>query len=279
MKKLGVIGDPISHSLSPIMHNAALKDKNLQNSYHYSSYHVLLNSLKQFIDDLDRNNISGFNVTLPHKLDIIPFLDQINEDAKEIGAVNTVVNKNSKLIGYNTDKDGFLLSLDDNNIEYKNKKILVLGAGGSAKAIVYGLLQSGADIDVYNRTQSRAIALKEKFNSFGPIKILNSIVTENVDLIINTTSVGMNSSEIPLNPNKILSKHTVIDIIYTPFETTLLQEAKKRNCSYLNGLEMLVNQGALAFRIFTGIEPDRKVMKDAVFSYLQKKQTKLNDTQ
>lgn len=271
MKILAVIGDPISHSLSPIMHNAALIDKNLQDSYHYSSYHVLPKSLKKFIDDLDNNNITGFNVTLPHKLSIIPYLDELNEDAQEIGAVNTVVKKNGTLIGYNTDKDGFLISLKENKIEYKDKKVLILGAGGAATAIVYGLLTNGSDIEIYNRTESKAVILKNKFNHIGSINIQTSLKTENIDLIINTTSVGMNSSEIPLNSKYINLKHTVIDIIYTPFETRLLQEAKQKNCSYLGGLDMLINQGAVAFTLFTTVEPDRTVMKNAVLSYLMKK--------
>lgn len=271
MKILAVIGDPISHSLSPIMHNAALIDKNLQDSYHYSSFHVPPNTLNQFIDELDKKNISGFNVTLPHKIAIIPYLDKIDKDAQEIGAVNTVVRKNSKLIGYNTDKDGFLLSLKENNIEYKNQKTLILGAGGAATAIVYGLLKNRSSVEIYNRTESKSLVLKENFGNLGSIEIQKTINTKNVDLIINTTSVGMNSSEIPLNPKYLSSKHTVIDIIYTPFETTLLQEAKQKKCCYLGGLDMLINQGALAFTLFTTVDPDRTVMKNAVLSYLRKK--------
>ena len=275
MKILAVIGDPISHSLSPIMHNAALIDKKLQNFYHYSSYHVTPNSLKKFIDDLDNNNISGFNVTLPHKIAIIPHLDKIDEDTREIGAINTVVKKNSTLIGYNTDKDGFLLSLKENNIEYKNKKTLILGAGGAATAIVYGLLKNGSEIKIYNRTESKSLILKEKFDNLGSIEIQKTLNTENVDLIVNTTSVGMNSSEIPVNPKYINSKHTVIDIIYTPFETSLLQEAKQKNCFFLGGLDMLINQGALAFTLFTNVNPDRTVMKNAVLNYLNKKKNRI----
>ena len=199
------------------------------------------------------------------------YITHFSADCKDIGAVNTVlVNENTELAGYNTDKDGFLQSLTHNNIHVKDKRVLILGAGGSATSIVYGLLQQKAEIEIYNRTFAKAYLLQEKFSFLGSIRVQTKLNTNDIDLIINTTSLGMNNIGIPLKLDLIKSNHTVIDIVYTPLVTPLLKEAQLKNCTTLGGLDMLVQQGALAFSLFTGITPDKAVMKNVLLSHFAK---------
>ena len=271
MNHLAVIGDPINHSLSPLMHNAALKDKNLSKFYDYKAIHIKTDSLDNFISSLDKEGITGFNVTLPHKIAIIKYLKRIDSTVEDIGAVNTVLKKDSKLIGYNTDVKGFLDSLDDNGIVYQNRRVLILGAGGTAQTIVYGLVKQGVSIEIYNRTESKALAIKKRFDKLGKISVINELETDDVELIINATSVGLNNHDSPIHSDLIKKKHTVMDIIYNPFLTPLLKQAKLKQCIYLNGLDMLVNQGAIAFKLFTGIEPDKTVMKDSLLAHFKNK--------
>ena len=269
MNHLAVIGDPIHHSLSPVMHNAALEDSKLNDSYDYKAIHVKPNLLSKFIETLDQNQISGFNVTQPYKMSIIKYLDELDKMTKNIGAANTVIKKNTKLIGYNTDIQGFIDSLDDNNIKYKNRRALVLGAGGAAQAILYGLLNAGTGVEIFNRTQTKAVNLKKRFDEFGSITVQDKLKTNDIDIIINTTSVGLNNMDSPLPSALISEQHEVVDIIYNPFTTPLLREAQKKNCHYINGLDMLVSQGALAFNFFTGIEPNKLIMKEALLSHFK----------
>ena len=269
MNHLAVIGDPIHHSLSPVMHIAALKDKKLSDVYDYRAIHVQPHLLQTFVETLNKNGITGFNVTLPHKIPIISYLDKLDRTAQDIRAVNTVVNKNSELIGYNTDVQGFIESLDDNNINYKNKRALIIGAGGAAQAVVYGLLKAGTTIEIFNRTKAKAYILKKRFDTIGSISVQNDLKTDNSDIIINTTSVGMNNIDSPVPAKFISTQHEVVDIIYNPFMTILLQEAQKKHCHYVNGLDMLISQGALAFRLFTGIKPNKLIMKEALLSHFK----------
>lgn len=269
MNHLAVIGHPIQHSLSPVMHMAALKDKELSDVYDYQAIHVQPTLLPEFIETLNQKHISGFNVTLPHKTTIIKYLDTLDSTAHDIAAVNTVVNKNSELLGYNTDVQGFIDSLDDNNFTYKNKRALVLGAGGSAQAVVYGLLKAGTNIEIFNRTRFKAETLKNRFDALGSITVQRNLKTNDSDLIINTTSVGLNDIDSPLPADLISEQHEVVDIIYNPFTTPLLKEAQKKHCRYINGLDMLISQGAQAFKLFTGIEPNKVIMKEALLSYFK----------
>lgn len=273
MNHLAVIGDPIQHSLSPVMHMTALKDKKLADTFDYKAIHVRPHLLYEFVKLLDQNKITGFNVTLPHKTAIMNYLDEVDNTAKDIGAVNTVINKNSELIGYNTDVQGFIDSLDNNHITYKNKRALVLGAGGAAQAVVYGLLKAGTTIEIFNRTLSNAEALKNRFDALGSITVQKQLETIDSDLIINTTSVGLNNIYSPLPADLILEQHEVVDIIYNPFTTPLLIEAQKKHCHHINGLDMLISQGAIAFKLFTGIEPNKVIMKEALLSHFKNNST------
>lgn len=274
MKKLAVIGDPIEHSLSPVMHQAALNKAGLDDSFEYKKIHVSPENLARFMKQLKLDKIHGINITIPHKSNIIPFLDKISETVELTNAVNTVVyeniNGNLQLCGYNTDVDGFLLALDQNQVGIKNKHVLLLGSGGSALSVAYGLLKRGANVEIKNRTQKRADSLVSRFSDLGCISIVHSDVST-FDCIVNCTSVGMNGVDSPLDHvdlHAINDKQTVIDIIYTPVKTPLLLQAELKGAKTINGLDMLVNQGALAFKRFTTCGANVKVMKDSLLTYL-----------
>lgn len=269
MKTLAVIGDPIKHSLSPIMHNAALKNLNLENTYLYKTIHVKSLYLNDFIKDVKRSDdIKGFNVTLPHKSSIIPFLDEIDNSAKRVNAVNTVVNKNGLLIGYNTDIQGFINSLIQNKVLIQNKDILLLGAGGSAYSVAYGLLKEGARVYIKNRSKENAKKLVLMMKKFGNIEIIEVCNFSKIDYIVNTTSVGMDGKSSPIKTNNITENHVVIDIIYNPSLTPLLKQSNSKGAKILNGIDMLIYQGALAFKYFTSQEPDINIMRNSLRKYL-----------
>jgi shikimate dehydrogenase len=273
-KLYGLIGCPVSHSMSPLMHNDAFQHLGIR--AHYHAFHVEPDHLHDAVKGLRALGVSGFNVTVPHKVKIMEYLDQIDKEALEIGAVNTVVNENGKLIGYNTDGQGFvraLLEILDKPLEQCS--ILLIGAGGAARGILFSLAANGAKwIDVCNRTLSNA----EKLLRDCHMNIQSNILTmkeaeEKLDqyqLIINTTSVGMhpNVEQMPLDVEKLVQGSIVSDIIYNPIETKLLKEAKKRKAITQNGIGMFVYQGALAFEKWTGIWPNIDRMKNIVIQKL-----------
>lgn len=274
MKKLfAVLGDPIAHSMSPIMHNDLFAF--YQMDAHYHPFLVKKDDLKTVVEGLKAIGISGFNVTIPHKSDIIPLLDEVDELALSIGAVNTVVNKNGRFIGYNTDGPGFLRGLEPYISSLSGKKVLVIGAGGAAKAIYYTLAKNKpAIIDIANRTvhkavelidtcpfetSSKALSLEEAGNQLG-----------NYDLIIQTTMIGMSPkiTDQPIELDHLAKNALVCDIIYNPLETLILLEAKKQGARTQTGLDMFVYQGALAFELWTGIFPDIQRMRENVLEQL-----------
>ncbi|UII54953.1 shikimate dehydrogenase [Cytobacillus spongiae] len=274
MKKLfAVIGDPISHSMSPAMHNDLFKRYEID--AHYHPLHIKAEELETAIKGLKAIGIAGFNVTIPHKTTIIPFLDQVDPLARAIGAVNTVVNENGQLVGYNTDGEGFVKGLLADFETVQEKKSLVIGAGGAARAIYYTMAHYGVkSLDICNRTQNRALQLVHE----SPYQVETSVQSikeaeENLgtyDLIIQTTSIGMvpNQHQQPLSLKNMKAEAFVSDIIYNPFETMLLQEAKRNGAGVQNGLNMFIFQGALAFQKWTGISPDPERMKMTVMKHL-----------
>jgi len=211
-----------------------------------------------------RRQYRGVNLTIPHKESVIPYLDELSSEARVIGAVNTVVNDSGKLVGYNTDAPGFLCGLDEADIPYKSKRVILLGAGGAARGIAYALKQEGAQVAVYNRTPERA---KELCQAFG-LSFLTSGLLEhalrNCDLLVNTTSVGLSDPQASPLPQGLLPRAgVVVDIIYNPPITRLLQDAQAAGLRTLGGLPMLVWQGALAFELWTGAKTDIVVMYEA----------------
>lgn len=269
MKKLyGVIGAPIEHSMSPLIHNDAFQ----QTGYnaHYHAFYIEPKDLKPAVEGMRALGVSGFNVTIPHKEAIIPLLDQVDEAAERIGAVNTVVNKDGLLIGYNTDGKGFVEALKEVT-KLNNKRILIIGAGGAARAIFYTLAkEQGVQIDLFNRTASKAADLIEEFylgHLAESITMKEAIRRlEAYDVVIQTTSVGMfpQTENSPLPLNVIKQSAVFSDIIYNPYETKLMKDAKALGAVTQNGVHMFAYQAALAFEHWTGLFPDTNRMKNLV---------------
>lgn len=257
-----LIGQPINKSLSPIIHNNIFKLLN-QNSI-YLAFNIEEDEIKSTIDGFKAMGVEGFNVTIPYKKFIIKYLDDISKEASVIGAVNTVKNYNGKFIGYNTDADGFLQTFYDNNIDIKNKNILIIGAGGAAYAIASSMAIKGVkSINIANRTLENSIQLGRsvgKLNNEILINIvnldLNNLNKKKIDIIINTTSLGMYPLEnmVPLELNGFSSSTIVYDIIYKPCETRLIREAKFKGFKTLNGLSMLLNQAILSQNIWGNLD-------------------------
>lgn len=274
MKKLfAVIGDPIAHSMSPVMHNDLFRYYEID--AHYHPFLVKREALEAAINGFRAIGISGFNVTVPHKTAIIPFLDRLDPLAEAIGAVNTVVNEAGELVGYNTDGSGYVRGLNAHFPLQNHHSVLIVGAGGAARGIYFAMAQFGVKrIDIVNRTKERA----EELVSQCPFQVESNVLTvqeaertlEKYDLIIQTTSIGMtpNMNEIPLSLAFLKDRAFVSDIIYNPLETKWLQEARKRNAKTQNGLEMFLYQGALAFEKWTGIFPDIERMRENVLRQL-----------
>ncbi|XJZ26298.1 shikimate dehydrogenase [Bacillota bacterium Lsc_1132] len=274
MKKLfAVLGDPIAHSMSPSMHN------DLFSYYHldaeYLPFQVKQENLHDAVKGLKALGAAGFNVTVPHKSAIIPFLDEIDELALKIGAVNTVVNQAGKLVGYNTDGLGFIKGIEPFLPVLAGKKALIIGAGGAARAIYFSLAQlTSFSIDIANRTVEKAEKLVQDcpFQNASKALSLDQAAGKLADyeLIIQTTLIGMhpNLSEQPISLDQLREQAIVCDIIYNPLYTLFLQNAKKKGAIVQNGLEMFVYQGALAFEKWTGIFPDVQKMRTNVFQQL-----------
>ncbi|RUM41448.1 MAG: shikimate dehydrogenase [Desulfurobacterium sp.] len=263
----GIIGHPVKHSLSPLMQTAAFKALGIDAVY--VPFDVDPENLGEAVNGLRALNVKGFNVTIPHKEGVIEYLDFVDEDAEFLGAVNTVKNEEGQLTGYNTDADGFLQSLIEEGIELEGKRITMFGAGGAARAVGYAVLKGGAKfLNVVNRNFSKGKVVGELLGKRGNVLVFplkeNTIATllKDTDIVINTTSVGMKPDDPPLFDYSLIPEGlTVVDIIYNPAETPLLKAAKEKGCKTVNGLGMLIHQGAIAFKIWTGKEAPVEVMK------------------
>ncbi|MEJ2280507.1 MAG: shikimate dehydrogenase [Candidatus Bathyarchaeota archaeon] len=273
-----IIGDPIKHSLSPVMHNAAFEELDL--NFVYVAFTVKVQNLKAAILGAKSLGIRGLNITMPHKNAVIKYLDNLDSVAKSINAVNTVSNQKGKLIGYNTDGSGVTLALKENQIYPEKKKLVLLGAGGAAKAIAHQVSQDVKELVILNRTIYKAKKLAEMLKNSG-IKINARILSPNVlmeelstaDLLINATSVGMNpdAEKSPVPSEYLRSDLDVMDIVYNPTKTRLLKDAEAVGARIVSGLEMLIYQGAIAFEIWTGYQAPIKVMRTAILDQLNKK--------
>ncbi|MCK4260438.1 MAG: shikimate dehydrogenase [Halanaerobiales bacterium] len=283
-KYLGVIGDPIHHSLSPFMHNAALKKQQLE--YIYLPLKVAHQDLADAVKGLKGLQFAGVNVTIPYKVAIVPYLDQISKEAQLIGAVNTIHLQDGKLIGYNTDGIGFLRSLkDEGGVNPEGLSVLLFGAGGAARAVAIQLGLAGAkEIVICNRTLSKGECLakecEEKIKNtvyraidFELLKLETEM--DRTDIIINATPIGMVSvseKELPLKKEWFKPTHLVADLVYHPLETPLLKFAHQAGAKTLSGVGMLVYQGAEAYKIWTGVEPQIEVMREAVLQRLREEE-------
>lgn len=275
IKIYGVIGDPIAQSMSPVMHNQEIKSDQIKAVYH--PFHIKPDDLNKAIAGMKAIGIQGFNVTAPHKTTIMPLLDSIDPLAKAIGAVNTVVREeDGSYRGYNTDGNGYIASLQEAwKEDLTNEQVLIIGAGGAARAIYYSLVAKGVkNIDICNRSIDNAQKLIDECPYMGDSRALSlQVAEENLhqySLIIQTTSIGMypNIEDSPMNMEKLSSDAFVSDIIYNPFETKILKEAKQKGAATQNGLGMFVYQGALAFEHWFNRKPNTKRMEKIVAEQL-----------
>lgn len=266
-KVTGLFGYPVEHSLSPAMHNAAFKYMGLD--YCYVTFSVRPDMLKDAVQAIRALNLKGVNVTVPHKENVMPFLDEISEEASFIGAVNTIRNEGGRLTGYNTDGRGFMQSLTDAGIDVTGKTIYIAGSGGAARAIGYYLCKEASTVWLYDVDTDKANALKQHLNKLsnnvsladaGLIKSKDFF--SKIDVIINATPLGLKVDDtLPVDISLFDSKHIVCDLIYK--ETPLLRKAAEKGCKTMNGLGMLLWQGVFAFEIWTGIKPPVKIMRKA----------------
>jgi shikimate dehydrogenase len=264
-KITGIFGYPVEHTLSPAMHNAAFKALGLD--YCYVPFLVHPDYLKDAVKAIRALNLCGVNVTIPHKEKVMPLLDEINEEASFIGAVNTIVNSGGNLIGYNTDGKGFMQSLIESGISVEGKDILIIGAGGASRAVSYYLSQKTKTLYLYNRNKNRAEKLvqdlKKIRNNVTLIEDISSI--ERFHIIINATPLGLKKEDpLPFDISLLRPGQTVCDLIYK--KTRLLEEASKKGCATLDGLGMLLWQGLFAFELWTGKTPKVEVMRNALKS-------------
>lgn len=273
-----LIGDPIEHSLSPVMHNAAFKELHLD--FVYLAFTVRKDELRNAIAGARSLQVHGLNVTMPHKIAIMKYLDEIDSAAKSIGAINTILNAGGRLVGYITDGVGALKALNENGVSLKGKKLLLLGAGGAAKAIAFHAAQEVEELKILNRTAQKAKelaeALHKKFdkrisgNSLSSANIKKEL--EDADILVNATSVGMhpNVDQSLVDSSWLRPNLCVMDIIYNPLETKLAKDAKSVGAKVISGIEMLIYQGAASFEIWTNHPAPVKVMKEAVLNKLSK---------
>ena len=269
VKTYCIIGDPVYHSLSPSMHNAAFNSLGLNCTY--IAFRVPKGQLEESINALRAVGISGFNVTIPHKVDILKYVDHLDSSAVKATAVNTVHNVNGILKGYNTDIFGFIEPLRKRNINFNGMDILLLGAGGSACAVIAALSEEKGinKIIISNRTQEKASKLAKKGKELG----LECQVIEMEDikhiavkshLIINTTPIGMNDEQSLIDYEHISKNTIVYDLVYKPVTTNLLENAKYAEAEVVYGYEMLLEQGARAFEIWTNLQAPRQIMKKSL---------------
>lgn len=279
----GIFGDPIGHTLSPAMHNAAFKAIGLNAVY--IPFHVKADSkgaLKAAVEAVRAMNMLGVNVTIPHKERVFKFLDEADEHAIDIGAVNTIVNRDGRLFGYNTDGAGYLLSLrKETGFRPAGKRVVIIGAGGAARSILYSILGlKPSSVVLANRTVKRADSLASefapKFSAAVETTAMERAVMEKVlssaDLIVNTTSIGMmGKGELGLPLGALPSKAVVSDIVYRPLKTGLIKDAEKRGLKIHTGLGMLVRQGAIGFELWTGKKAPVSVMEKAALKALRQR--------
>jgi shikimate dehydrogenase len=274
----GVIGEPIEHTLSPLMHNAAFEALKLD--YVFLAFRVKPAEVESAVNGMRALNIRGLNVTMPHKSTVIKHLDRVDLSAQIVNSVNTILNKENLLFGFNTDGIGAFKALKENGVEPKGRKVLLLGAGGAARAIAYTMANKADELAVLNRTvkQAQALAklLEKSFNkkistgSLSPSDIQSNL--QDSDILINATSVGMKpkAEESPIPPKLLRSNLAVMDIVYNPLETKLEKEAKAAGAKVVSGVEMLIYQGAASFELWTGKSAPVEVMRQAALRHLQK---------
>jgi len=260
-RTVGLIGWPVEHSRSPAMHNAAFEALGLD--WRYTLLPTPLDQLEAVVGRIRSGDLSGANVTIPHKQAVMAFLDEIDPAAQAVGAVNTIVPRDGRLIGFNTDTVGFKRSLLETGVVIKHQPCAVLGAGGSARAVVYVLRELGAHITIYARDVAKASVLSSEARALSEVAHIDPATR----LIVNTTPVGL-SPHVDASPwpaeVALPAQALVFDLLNNPPRTRLMQQAEKQGLRAVNGWGMLVYQGAAAFKLWTGVEPPVEVMMTAL---------------
>jgi shikimate dehydrogenase len=274
-----IIGDPVEHSLSPKMHNAAYESIGIADQFVFTAAKVKIEDIGKVAEAVRTMGIRGLTCTVPHKMEILKYLDEIDPIARKIGAVNTVVNNDGKLTGYNTDWMGTAIPLmramkEDLNIKnfetnfLQNKKVALIGAGGAARAMAYAVIEKGGDLKIFNRTIENAKKLADELGAkYESLEAMAEI--ESFDIIINSTTLGMGDlqDQTPV-PDKYIRKcQIVFDAVYSPLKTRLLSEAAAKGVSVINGLEMLLYQGIAQFELYTGHTAPEAVMRQSIYDH------------
>ena len=267
MKKYGILAHPVKHSLSPVMFGAAFKEVGLDAEYRF--YDVLERDLAKFMENVKHEPISGLSVSLPHKEDVLLYLDEIDENARKIGAVNCVVNRGGFLYGYNTDFIGSNKALVEVVGSLSGKRAVVIGAGGAARAVVYGLLKEGAEVSIINRHKEKAVKLAKEFSKMFGVEVLSGGI-ENAEnfsgnILIQATSIWTLNLEAELSDlvseNFVKKFEIVMDIVYKPLITPLLKAVQDSGKTIITGDKMLLYQAVEAFKLFTEKEAPVKIMR------------------
>ena len=272
---VGVIGNPVKHSLSPVILNAAFREAKI--NWVYTAFETPEEKLADAIGGIRALGIAGLSVTMPHKAKVCSLLDEISDSAQSLGAVNCIVNDAGNLKGHNTDGDGFLDAVKhDAGLNVAGKKILVIGSGGSARSIIYSLGKAEArEIAVINRTKNKALDALELAGSVGRYVEENEIskVVSEADLVINATPVGMSDTEgtssFPLEPNLLTKGQLAVDLIYHPISTSWMEALREREVEVHGGLSMLIFQAAKAFKLWTGKDAPVEAMRKAALDEIE----------
>ena len=267
-KRLAVLGQPISHSRSPAMHNAALAELGLAGEWSYEAIEVAPPDFEALVRRMVAQGFVGANVTVPHKVAALELADDVGEEAGAIGAANTLSFSPGGIVAENTDARGFLDALP---VPPAGKRALVLGAGGSARAVVWALVAEGAQVSIWNRTPEKAEGLAEELGASALPSSDERLASADFDLIVNTTTVGMGGSgegapglkSLPIRADSLSETHQLVDLAYGPDETALASAARGHGATVVDGLEVLVRQGAASLRIWTGQDPPIETMRRA----------------
>jgi shikimate dehydrogenase len=275
-KLCGVIGDPIEHSLSPTIQNSAFNHLDLD--FVFLAFNVKPEDLEAAIQGLKALGIRGLNVTMPHKTNVVGCLDELDSTVKFLDSANTIVNKESKLFGFNTDGVGAIQALQENGVDIASSNVLLLGAGGAGRSIALSIAEQARGLVILNRDYEKARRLELDLEKKFPKNIISTSLSavsikkylKKSDVLINATNVGMkpNQNQSIVDPRFLTSNLTVMDIVYNPVETKLLIAAKEAGARAINGIDMLIHQGAVSFELWTGKKAPIEVMKQAALKKL-----------
>jgi shikimate dehydrogenase len=276
-KLTGLFGHPVGHSLSPLMHNCAFQKMGLP--FIYAAFDIEPTHIGSAVESIRALGLRGVNVTIPHKVAVMPFLDEIDEEARQIGAVNTIVNENGRLIGYNTDGRGYVQSLiEEEDIHPAHARVLMLGAGGAARGVALALIRAGVErVLITNRTYAKAEQLAVELSHLFPGKHIRAISKEQIasairesTLLVQTTSIGMHpdNEASPIPAEYLHSGLLVSDLIYNPLQTRIQRDALAAGARTHSGAGMFIYQGALSFEYWTGTKAPVDAMKEVVLASL-----------